>query len=402
MATILWLDGFEHGRAAALPTVYDTTVGSVSAQTTPVRTGVRSMGVAAGGAAASVRYNIAAGNRIITMSFYIRFAALPTADVMLAFTTNSSSNGQLMFINATDQFGVKQGGNAAVAGGPTIVVDTWYRVVWEVDSSASPFVIRCRVDGGTEFSTSFAATAADAMVVALGTLNADTFTAYYDDWIISQTDGDYEDIGGWTSHEIESLVAASDGTHNIAVSGDFDSFVGTAFANGTTTGWTFIDHRPLLAANVADDVIRQKLGAVTNYMEFLLENHTLSGTPLDARAYATHVEAASAGASLAEARLLYLTSTEIVTTGSLSVIDTVEDPGLTVTIRKRMCIRPAGGWDNTKVDDLKARVGFGDNAPDVNFIDFMVEVLYFTAGGAAPKSLPPRRQDRSPHFAWGA
>jgi hypothetical protein len=387
MATLLLLDGFEHGRAAALPTVYDTTIGSVSAQTTPVRTGVRSMGIAAGGAAASVRYNIAAGNRIITMSFYIRFAALPTADVMLAFMINGSSNGQLMFINSTDQFAVKQGANAAVAGGPTIVVDTWYRIVWEHDASTTPHVQRCRVDGGTEFSTNVGGTAIDMSSVALGTLNADTVTAYYDDWIISQTDGDYEDIGGWTSHEIESLVATSDGTHNIATSGDFDSFVGTAFANGTTTGWTFIDHRPLLAANVANDVIRQELGAVTNYMEFLLGDHTLSGTPLDARAYGTHVESASAGASLGVAKLLLSDNTEVLTTGSLSVIHSTEDPGLTVTIRKRMTIRPAGGWDNTKVDGLKARIGFADNAPDVNFIDFMVEVLYFTAAGGAATSL---------------
>jgi hypothetical protein len=321
---------------------------------------------------------------------------------MLAFMTNSSSNGQLMFINATDQFGVKQGGNAAVAGGPTIVVNTWYRVVWEIDASASPFVIRCRIDNGTEFSTSFAATAADITASALGTLNADTVTAYYDDWLTSVTNGDYEDINTWTSHEIQSLIPSSDGTHNITTSGDFDSFVGTAFANGTTTGWTFIDHRPLQVANTADNVIRQELGTTANYMEFLLENHTLSGAPLDARAYATHVEAVATGASLAEARLLYLTSTEVVTTGSLSVIDTTEDPGITVTLRKRMCIRPAGGWDDSKVDGLKARVGFGDAAPDVNFIDFMVEVLYFTAGAAAVTSLPPRRQDRSPHFAWGA
>ena len=40
------------------------------------------------------------------------------------------------------------------------------------------------------------------------------------------------------------------------------------------------------------------------------------------------------------------------------------------------------------MNGCKARVGFGDNAPDVNFIDFMIEVCY------GPISLPFQRRDR--------
>jgi len=390
MATILMLDGFEHGRQdATVVGVYDTVTGSPATQITPVRTGLRSMRINPAGAAQSVQYNLAAGNRIVTQAVYFRFATLPTADVRIMEFNNASGNGNVWFSNATDQIGIAIGGGAITVGGPTLVIDTWYRLVVEYDTSTGTYSIKARVNNGTEFSTTSAIAAADQSSVRLGTNGAHTYTCYYDDWIISVTDADYEDIGSWTSHEIESLIPSSDGTHNITTSGDFDSFVGTAFSNSTTNGNTFIAHRPLQASNVADQVIRQELGTTANYMELLLENHTLSGAPLAARGYATHVEAASAGASLGEVRLLLSDNTEVLTTGSLSVINSTEDPGTTTTIRKRMCIAPSGGWDNTKVDGLKARVGFGDAAPDVNFIDFMVEVLYFTAAAAAASLVVP-------------
>jgi len=381
MATILMLDGFEHGTAVSgAGGVYDAIAGTPLNVTTPVRTGLRALRNNPAGAAENVQYNLAAGNRIVTQAVYFRFLALPTADGRIMEFNNASGNGNVYFSNATDQIGLQIGGGAITVGGPTLVADTWYRLVVEYDTSTGTYSIKARVDNGTEFSTTTAIAAADQSSVRLGTNGAHTYDCAYDDWLISVTDTDYEDIGSWTSHQIESLIPSSDGTHNITTSGDFDSFVGTAFSNATTTGFSFIDHRPLQVANTADNVIRQELGTTANYMELLLENHTLSGTPLDVRGYGTFVESAGAGDSLGRGKLLLADDTEVLVTGSVSLLTTTASvPGLTVTIQKLMCIRPSGGWDNTKVDGLKARVGFADNAPDVNFIDFMIEVLYFTA-----------------------
>jgi hypothetical protein len=225
----------------------------------------------------------------------------------------------------------------------------------------------------------------------LGPDDAVTVTFYADDWLIATADGDYEEIKGWTSHSVQSLIPSADGTHNITTLGDFDSFTSTAFSNSTTNGNTFIAHRPLQLANTAEQVIRQDLGATTNYMEFTLENLSAGDSTVeDVRTYGTHVEASTTNASLGEIRLLLSDDTEVLTTGSLSVVNSTEDPGITINLRKRMAIAPAGGWDTTKVDGLKVRVGFGDGVPDVNFIDCMVEVALFTPGAVVASLLIPR------------
>jgi hypothetical protein len=381
VATLSVIDGFEHGKVGTGNTgPYSTPAdGTPTIVTSPVRTGARALQVSPAGAVVRRRY--AHSTTIVSMAFYVRFAALPTADVTLAEFNHPTNPSRVKFMGAgSDKFNINvvSGTNADAA--QTVAVDTWYRIVAEFDTSTGTATARMRVDNGTEVSASLALASAAQTGVQLGTSAAETFTAFYDDWLISVTDGDYEEMSSWTSHQVESLIPTSDGTHNITTSGDFDSFTGTAFSNATTTGHTFIGHRPLQLANTANQVIRQELGTTANYMEMLLGN-LADNTKLVAgvKAHAAHVEAATSGASLGEARLLLSDNTEVLTTGSLSVINSTEDPGATVTYRHRMTIAPAGGWDGTKVDGLKARVGFADNAPDVNFIDFMVEVAQYVA-----------------------
>ena len=397
MATIEKLDGFEHGRAVAAGNgVADAVSGTLTVVTTPVRTGARALELNPAAGSEQYAYNIAATNRIVTQAVYIRFAALPTADSQLLHFVNANANGYLWFMNTNDKFAVSVGTSGQIEGGPVLVIDTWYRVVVEYDTSTGTYVCRAIVDGGTEFSDSAAFAAADITAVRLGNTTSQTFTAYYDDWLISITDADYEEIVGWTSHRIESLVPSSDGSHNITTSGDMDSFVGTAFSNATTTGWTFIDHRPLNVTNTADDVIRQDLNSGTTYMELLFENLSNNGDVVDAvRTYGTHVMSSATGTPTAEAQLMLSDSTEVLTTGSVSMISSTEDPGITITIRKRMAIAPSGGWDGTKVDGLKVRIGFNAIAADVNFIDLMLEVAQHVAAAGATSLIYPSGMPRA-------
>lgn len=380
MSTLTKLDGFEHG-VAALGTagVYDNFSGSPTIVTSPVRSGARALKIAAAAAACRVGYNPPASTRQCTQSVAIYFQTsdgLPAANCVLALFVNANGNGQLRYHQSTGKLALAHNNAGNTDFGPVIALDTWYWIDLSYDSSTGTVSITGRVDFGTEVQVTRSQTAADCTSIGLGTVGSDTFTAYYDDWIQSVTIADYP----LRAHHIEALIPSSDGTHNIATSGDFDSFTTTQFSNSTTNGNTFLGHRPLQVANTADQVIRQELGGTSDYMEFGLENlATGDGVPVAARVYAAHVESATSGASLAEARLLLSSNTEVLTEGSLSAIDTSEDPGTTLALRKRMTIDPSGGWDRTKVDGLKARVGFGDGVPDVNFIDFMVEVALYDA-----------------------
>lgn len=379
--TLFVVDGFEGGVMAAQG--WSNVSVDHSFSTTTVRSGLRSLRFNTAAANATARYVFTSTTRFLSVCFYIRWATLPDNDWTIIAVTPSVAS--LRYDLSDNKFNLNN-----VSFGPTLATGQWYRVVIEWDADSDPAVVRCVIDNdtaneATQNITPF--TPANLTNVTIGQPATNrTQDVFFEDFVVSETDGDYEQMrDDWTAQAIESLIPTSDGTHNITTSGDFDSFTGTAFSNSTTNGNTFIGHRPLQHANTANQVIRQELGTTANYMEFGLENHTLSGTPVGGRALAAHVESASAGASLGEARLLLADNTEVLTVGSLSVINSTEDPSTTVTNRHRILIAPSGGWDNTKIDGLKARVGFADNAPDVNFIDFMLELVYVTkeVGGVA-------------------
>lgn len=374
--TLLWLDGFEHGRGATAPIVADSASGAATV-TTPVRTGARALELNPSAGTEQYAYTPGAGSRAVVMAFYIRFASLPAADVQLAHYV-AATNTYFYYHQSTGKFAVRDTTSGTLVDDTTTVaVNTWYRVVFESDTSTTTYTTRAKIDTNTEISTAVGGkTAADITAARLGNTSAATFTAYYDDLLISQTDGDYEIMTPWISHQVQSLIPTSDGTHNITTSGDMDSFTTTAFSNSTTNMNTFIGHRPLQVANTAEQVVRQDLNSATTYGEVLFENLTSPGSSVAfaARAYGTHVMSSATGTPTAEARLMLSDSTEVLTTGSISMISDTEDPGTTVTLRKRMTIAPSGGWDNTKVDGLKCRIGFNGIAADVNFIDLMVEV----------------------------
>lgn len=375
-------DGFEHGVLSTY-TLDSAVTGTPSIVTTGQRSGSRAMQINPSAATEFVSYNTAA--TIVSMAFAINFTTLPTVTgAVIARMRNTNGNLIIDWNNTTSQIRIKAGTGTAVSGGPTITTATWYRVVLEYDCSTGTASARCTIDNGTEFSATGTQASLALTDVSLGATSASTYDATYDDFLCSITDGDYEQVVTWTNWEILSAIPTSDGTHNITTSGDFDSFTTTAFSNSTTNGNTFIGHRPLQAANTAEQVIRQDLGATTNYMEVLFENPANTHPNVGGvQTHGGHVEASATGNSLGEIRLMLSDSTVVSTTGSIDVIDSTEDPGTTVTGRKRAAIAPAGGWDETKVDGLKARIGFADNAPDVNFIDLMIQVVYYATATVA-------------------
>jgi len=400
VATIFQLDGFEHGKAAAgAAGIYGGISGTPAIVTSPVRTGLRALEVSAAGASDGVQYSGIAST-FVSVAFYLRFATLPGATVKIMRLLNASGNGY-MRCNASGQLSIIVGTGSAVNVGSALSTNTWYRIVAELDTSTGTASFRASVDGGTDATATNAQATANTTAVQLGPDDAVTVTFYADDWLIATADGDYEEIKGWASHSVQSLIASADGTHSITTAGNFDSFTTFAFSNSTVDGYSFINHRPLQLANTADNVIRQDVIAASDYMELTLENLSAGDSTVeDVRAYTAVVYSSTTGTPAAEVRLLLSDNTEVLTTGSISVKDATEDPGTTLTAYKRMTIAPAGGWDTTKVNGLKFRIGFDNLAADANFIDLMVEVLLYTSG-AATQTLDGVLFSKAPTFFTG-
>ena len=391
--TPVWIDGFEHGAMAAAAGAYSNVTASPAIVTSPVRSGLRAGQISSSAAAESFGLDLPSGTRTAVMSCYVRMTSLaPGANHQILIFTNANGSAQIWFDDSANRFfAAINNVDQQVFGPNPIVIDTWYRIDCMAVASGGTTSITARAfndtgpltatNSGVEVVSSRAQTDADFTRASCGTAGATTSTQYYDDWVVSLTAADYP----FVPHYVVSLIPNEDGTHNITTPGDMDSFTTTAFDNSTTNGNTFIGHRPMQRANTPEQVVRQDLQSASTYMEFLFENMPAPevGAIAGVRTYATHVMSSTTGTPTAEMRLMDAASTEILTTGmgstSVSMIQTLEDPGTTVTVRKRMADRPANGWTYDLVNGLKIQAGFNNIAADVNFIDAMLEVLVVPA-----------------------
>jgi hypothetical protein len=385
LPTPLVVDGFEHGLAGqANSGPYDVTTGSPTIVTTPVRTGSRALEISSTVANEYVQWNIS--SLIAAGAGYIHFESLPSAVVTLVEITNPNGLGAVGFNNATGKVRLTIGAAVPVDVGPVLTAGPWYRVVFEFDTSADPAVLRARIDGGTEGTTSRAQVSLASTGIRLGQAGAQTVTAYYDDWMVSTTDGDYELVADWAQHSVPGLSPTADGTHNITTSGDFDGTT-TQFTNATTDSYLNIDDVPLNISNTDGEVIRQDLGTTSEYME-----HTYAdlpaGTdvPVDVRVYDYDTDGGAAGGNLAVLKFLLSDGTPVTDVRLSS-----DDPGLTVTLRRKMLSRPAGDWSRDHVNGLKSQWGFSDADPDPILLGVVVEVLLMPAPPAQGASFPARR-----------
>jgi hypothetical protein len=379
--TLTIIDGFTHGsNASGAAGVYSAILGTPDIVTTPARTGgsgqIRRINPSAG--TEMVQYTPAAGNRQIAISFYIRFATLPAANVMLAAFLNANGTPYLRYYQTTGQFGVVNTlGGSTVPTGPVVAVNTWYLIDLLCDTSTGTQSIKLRVDGADEVEFTRAQTAADITGVFIGTNSTGTYEAFYSDWVGSYTTADYP-LG---EHHIEQLLPTADGTHSISGANIIERGTsGTDITNGTTDAYTLVDDATLDLAFTTPDFINMVGNSTASYTEHTFAD-LASGTdePADVWGYSTDKDSTGTGAALAVTRVIYdaaATWTDLRVTG--------DDPGITATARKKILVRPSGGsWSRTLVNGIAARFGFADGAPDAYLGSIMVEVALFPGGPSA-------------------
>jgi hypothetical protein len=214
-----------------------------SFDTTTKRSGARSLRInptAAVGTANTVLSLI--DTQLLVARVYVRFASLPTEDLSIVVNQQASSREGVWFKQSDSKLycGSSVGFGAT---GVTVTTGVWYRVDVKWDLDQNPRLVDAQVDGVALGQYSRAAAASNSSRITFGDDgNARTVDMYFDDLLTSVTLADYPLGAG----KVEHFVGASDGTHNIAGTGDFQfGLTGTNMLNSTTNAYTQVSKVPL-------------------------------------------------------------------------------------------------------------------------------------------------------------
>ena len=190
---------------------------------------------------------------------YINFATLPSADCLLLYVTDGTIKVGLGFKQSTSKIDLGNetvGGTSISGGGVSVTTGVWYRVELYVNSAANPWTYDGKVDGVqlTNPATQVRAAATPTNFVFGVNLRTGSITAdvFFDDFLASNTIVDYPLGAGYVNH----FVPTSDGTHNIAGTGDFQhGTAGADIVNATTDAFSLVDDVPLPSSITTSDLI---------------------------------------------------------------------------------------------------------------------------------------------------
>ncbi|HLE04216.1 MAG TPA: hypothetical protein VI729_06335 [Anaerolineales bacterium] len=204
-----------------------------------------------------------------------------------------------------------------------------------------------------------------------GTGVSHTYDIYFDDFIRSNTPGDYPIGAGFVHH----FVPTSDGTHNIAGADDFErTLTGTDITNATTDAYLLVDDIPLESA-LNDWINLTAPPNATDYVEVVFGPAPGISTPTIAPRSVEFIAAFHAAAVQANnLRIAYRdnnggTQDDVrnATIGSESIL----------YVRKQYAAIPGGGaWTVTAFNNSLARCYSSDANPDPRLDGYMIEAEF--------------------------
>ena len=125
---------------------------------------------------------------------YVRLASLPAADVAELLSVDAATGNDLRigYQASSGRLTIRFGNAAVTTAATAISADTWYRLSLRVDVNGDPRTADWQIDGAPQTSVSWAGAASTVNTLRIGSsVNADAYTANYDDVIVSATSGDY-------------------------------------------------------------------------------------------------------------------------------------------------------------------------------------------------------------------
>lgn len=307
---------------------------------------------------------------------YVYFATLPDATCRLVTNNNAlgayfnSSDNKIYAGTSTSNLG---------ATGVTVTTGVWYRLNIKITTTPNRNV-DVQVDETACGQATLAGAGATFIVTHIGdNLVSMTADIFYEDFVYSQTVGDYPISAGYVNH----FVPTSDGAHNVAGAADFRrGDTTTDITNATTTAYQLVDEVPLDDSTPdADDHIRIVAPPnVTDYVELVLGPAPGISTPTVAPRAVECIAAFFAAGTGNSDEILKLNDN-----GTVSDIwNGTGVAGSTSTTYKALCFPtpPTGGaWTvvsgNGNFNNLRLRYGYATDAnPDKSLMCAMVEAEF--------------------------
>lgn len=351
--------GFEHGAvsAAGLGIFSAVTGTGTTADSTVARAGTYSLKVTdAVGTANNVSLAFGAPATAV-VRVYVRLAALPAADVneLLVLDALAGNDLRLGYQASSQRLTLRFANAAPTIASSTVAAGTWYQLDLRITASTDPRTASWQIDGVAQTAVTNVAGAASTIgALRLGsTVGADTFTANYDDVLISATSGDYP-IGAGT---VVGLRPDGMGTNVNATS--FREDDGTAIDAATSTR---LDDSPMTSLT---DYVRQQTIGANDYVELTFADTSTSCVVGVSALLAYH--AAGSAANTGKTSVFDGTTERIVLNGAMSV---------TALTYASVIVAPASApWTPGAVNGLRARIGYSsDVTPNPYWDGLLLEV----------------------------
>jgi hypothetical protein len=348
--------GFESGRAAFSVDGLFPAGSGLSFDSTVKRTGGYSLRVAAAGAAGYVSFWWPAPQpATAVVRFAIRLNSLPAGNVTQLFSTlaGGGATAQLRYVAASQKLAIAltgaTGGTPSVAtANTTVSAGTWYVIEIRHAVGTTTHAVDWQLDGQSQPGTTVAGGATVTTQNMFGTNTSDTFTAHYDDILISDNGTEYPQGDG----RVFPLSPNAMGAHSNAAA--FQDDDGSAL---DATSWQRLDEIP---TNSITDWIQFVTGGASNYAEILFGDTTETCIRAVQATMATH--SASTSQQNGARTSVFDGSTEtLLKAGTTANAVGSRDYSKLVT--------PASSWSQAAVNGLVGRFGFAADVSPTPMLD---------------------------------
>lgn len=358
------------------------TLTSATFDTTTVRSGARSIKVAAGSTSTiQIAAPLSFSPTVWVVRFYVYFDVLPVANYRVFYFANSvTTRGGVHFVQSNGSLAASSDGTN-LGTGVAITAGVWNLVDLKIDITNNPWTADITVNGtaGGQATNAVAGSTITTMFGARVSSDA-TANVYYDDFVLSNTAGDYPIGAGHVHH----FVPVSDGTHTATtttiVKGTIATPVGANVAAATDV-FNWVNGVPLLGGATDNTrLVNQQTAGITLYAEVKFGGAPGITTPTTAPR-AVEVITADREATTATCDFtakLNDNGTEGTIIARGVVAGVVTDRYAT----KQFATGPAGAWTAASsgaggFNNLKARWGYASDAtPDLYWRGIMVEAEF--------------------------